>query len=110
MKDVLLTKNSDLIQYFVDVIESKDQYTQGHSHHVKAVVNAIIDCLPKDYHGQIDKEKLLMAALLHDVGKIRATPRRAGFLHRRIAQIAGAVVDDRDRHRPLPGSGNTPMG
>lgn len=63
-------ENSDeLTNYFINVIESKDLYTQGHSHHVRAVVNTIVDCLPAVY--QIDKEKTLQAALLHDIGKIR---------------------------------------
>lgn len=57
---ITLENNNDLIQYFIDVIEAKDSYTQGHSHHVKAVVNAIVDCLPAGY--QIDKEKILKAA------------------------------------------------
>jgi HD-GYP domain-containing protein (c-di-GMP phosphodiesterase class II) len=33
-----LNKENNLIQYFIDVIEEKDPYTQGHSHHVSAVV------------------------------------------------------------------------
>lgn len=65
-----LKSNNDLIRYFVNLIEAKDLYTQGHSHHVNAIVNAIFNCLPVAYQNKIDKEKLSMAALLHDVGKI----------------------------------------
>ena len=68
---ITLENNSDLIQYFIDVIEAKDPYTQGHSHHVKAITDFIVDCLPLGLQAAIDKEKLLTAALLHDIGKIR---------------------------------------
>lgn len=66
---ITLENTDELIQYFIDVIEAKDPYTQGHSLHVKAVADAIIDCLPGSY--QLDKDKILKAALLHDIGKIR---------------------------------------
>lgn len=65
--------SNDLIQYFVNVIEAKDPYTQGHSHHVKVIVEAIYDCLPTSYKIKLDKGSLLTAALLHDIGKI-STP------------------------------------
>lgn len=67
---VNLKNSNDLIQYFINVIETKDLYTQGHSHHVKVIVSAIYDSLPATYQRKIDKEKLLAAALLHDIGKI----------------------------------------
>jgi HD-GYP domain-containing protein (c-di-GMP phosphodiesterase class II) len=66
-----LNKDNNLVQYFVDVIEAKDPYTQGHSHHVRAVTEAIYNCLPNNHQNKIDKTKLLMAALLHDIGKIK---------------------------------------
>jgi HD-GYP domain-containing protein (c-di-GMP phosphodiesterase class II) len=66
-----LNKDTNLIQYFIDVIEAKDPYTQGHSHHVRAVTEAIYNCLPNNHQNKIDKTKLLMAALLHDIGKIK---------------------------------------
>jgi putative nucleotidyltransferase with HDIG domain len=59
------------MQYFMDVIDSKDPYTQGHSHHVRAVTEAMYDCLPEKHQKTIDKTKLFMAALLHDIGKIK---------------------------------------
>jgi putative nucleotidyltransferase with HDIG domain len=70
-----LGKENNLIQYFIDVIEAKDPYTQGHSHHVRAVTEAIYNCLPGSYQNKTDKTKLLLAALLHDIGKIK-TPDR----------------------------------
>jgi putative nucleotidyltransferase with HDIG domain len=66
-----LNKDNNLIQYFMDVVEEKDPYTQGHSHHVRAITEAIYDCLPKNYQTKIDKSKLLLASLLHDIGKIK---------------------------------------
>jgi HD-GYP domain-containing protein (c-di-GMP phosphodiesterase class II) len=66
-----LHKNNNLIQYFIDIIEAKDPYTQGHSHHVRAVTEAIYDCLPKSRQDKINKTKLLLAALFHDIGKIK---------------------------------------
>jgi putative nucleotidyltransferase with HDIG domain len=66
-----LSKESNHIQYFMDVIESKDPYTQGHSHHVRAIAEKIYDCLPKNLQCNIDKTQLLLAALLHDIGKIK---------------------------------------
>ena len=64
-----------LIQSFINVMEAKDSYTQGHSHHVNVIVGAIFDCLPKSLQRRIDKEKLILAASLHDIGKI-VTPSR----------------------------------
>jgi putative nucleotidyltransferase with HDIG domain len=66
-----LTKDKNLIQFFIDAIESKDPYTQGHSHHVRAIAEAIYDCLPAQAQAKTDKNELLSAALLHDIGKIK---------------------------------------
>jgi putative nucleotidyltransferase with HDIG domain len=66
-----LNKENNLIQYFIDTIEAKDPYTQGHSHHVRAITEIIYNCLPNNYQGKINKTKLLLAALFHDVGKIK---------------------------------------
>jgi putative nucleotidyltransferase with HDIG domain len=66
-----LTKDENLVQFFIDAIEAKDPYTQGHSHHVRAITEAIYDCLPQEARWQTDKGKLLLAALLHDIGKIK---------------------------------------
>jgi putative nucleotidyltransferase with HDIG domain len=66
-----LNKDNNLIQFFSDVIEAKDPYTQGHSHHVRAITEAIYNCLPNKYQNKIDKTKLLLVALFHDIGKIK---------------------------------------
>ncbi len=54
----------------MDILDLKDPYTQGHSHHVHAITEKIYDCLPHRYQTKIDKTKLLLAALLHDIGKL----------------------------------------
>lgn len=59
-----------LVQSFINVMEVKDSYTQGHSHHVNVLVNAIFHCLPKVYQRRLSREKLCVAASLHDIGKI----------------------------------------
>ena len=66
-----LNKDNNLVQYFIDIIEAKDPYTQGHSHHVRAITEVIYDCLPENFQSKINKTKLLLAALFHDVGKIK---------------------------------------
>ena len=63
-------RQGEIIQDFIDMIEAKDLYTQGHSHHVKVVAEAVYDRLPWDYQQRVDRRKLSTAALLHDVGKI----------------------------------------
>ena len=59
-----------LIQNFVNSIEEKDLYTQGHSHHVHVIANTVFDSLPAQYKEKINRETLSKAALLHDVGKV----------------------------------------
>ncbi len=69
----MLTEDSNgngLIQYFIDVLEAKDPYTQGHSHHVHVVAGAIYERLPYEMKQRVDRSKLMTAALLHDIGKI----------------------------------------
>jgi len=66
-----LVNNNQLIQFFVDLIEYKDKYTQGHSHHVKVIVETIYEYLPDQIKLKLDREKLINAALLHDIGKIK---------------------------------------
>jgi HD-GYP domain-containing protein (c-di-GMP phosphodiesterase class II) len=58
-----LSKEGNLIQYFIDVIEAKDPYTQGHSHHVRAITEVIYDCLPNTYQSKMDETKLFYAVL-----------------------------------------------
>jgi putative nucleotidyltransferase with HDIG domain len=66
-----LTMGNNWIPFFMDVIDLKDPYTQGHSHHVQVVTEKIYDSLPDRYQKKLDKAKLLLAALLHDIGKIK---------------------------------------
>lgn len=57
----------ETIQAFVTAIEAKDEYTKGHSQRVEKYAEAVA----KELGFSDDKiEKIKMAALLHDVGKI----------------------------------------
>lgn len=59
-------QGSEILKICTNIIGARDEYTQGHSHHVFVVVEAILQA--GNY--SIDREKLAHAALLHDIGKI----------------------------------------
>lgn len=65
-----LIDQDSLSQSFINVMEAKDAYTQGHSHHVQVIVKALVDGLPGAFKSRIDEKKLVLAASLHDIGKI----------------------------------------
>ncbi len=48
-------------------IEVKDRYTAGHTKRVGVYADAIVDCLPIE---DAEKEKIRLAGVLHDIGKI----------------------------------------
>lgn len=56
----------DMLKIFTNIIGARDEYTQGHSHHVYTIVQAIAEA----GNFPIDTQKLAQAALLHDIGKI----------------------------------------
>ncbi|MDL2220137.1 HD domain-containing protein [Eubacteriales bacterium OttesenSCG-928-N14] len=68
--DSLNEKAEEVMKAFVSSIEMKDRYTQGHSHHVYQIVEVFFDHLPEGMQEQLNRSKLLDAALLHDIGKI----------------------------------------
>ncbi|MDL2263761.1 HD domain-containing protein [Synergistaceae bacterium OttesenSCG-928-I11] len=59
-------QGSEILKICTNIIGARDEYTQGHSHHVYVVTEAIFEA----GHFPIDREKLAHAALLHDIGKI----------------------------------------
>ncbi|MDL2263365.1 HD domain-containing protein [Synergistaceae bacterium OttesenSCG-928-I11] len=59
-------QSSEILKICTNIIGARDEYTQGHSHHVYVVAEAILQA--GSYF--IDSEKLAHAALLHDIGKI----------------------------------------
>lgn len=59
-------QSNEILKICTNIIGARDEYTQGHSHHVFVVVEAILEA--GNYC--IDREKLAHAALLHDIGKI----------------------------------------
>lgn len=62
--------NVELIKGLVGVFELRDKYTKGHSEHVAALVELIFNNLPENLKANIYKSELIMASLLHDIGKI----------------------------------------
>ncbi len=70
MTSSIIEKNIAVITALINSIEAKDEYTRGHSENVKNIVELFYDALPFYIRKTIDKNNLLTAALLHDVGKI----------------------------------------
>ena len=63
-------KTMEVMLAFVNSIEMKDAYTQGHSWHVYHLVQLFYQHLPQETQDALSEPKLLDAALLHDIGKI----------------------------------------
>jgi hypothetical protein len=66
-KHQLETTNKELLELFVQTVEFRDPYTSGHSQRVSRysrIISQVIGLGPKDI------ERISVAALLHDVGKI----------------------------------------
>ena len=63
----LETLNQDLLRLFVSTVEARDPYTSGHSERVADYARLI--CAAKRT-GARSSERVVKAALLHDVGKI----------------------------------------
>ena len=81
----LIEKQTEkIIRFFSCMIETKNEYTLAHSHHVCVIVGKICELLPADY--RVDSVALQTAALLHDLGKIH-TPDE-------ILNKAGALTEE----------------
>lgn len=61
--------NEDLLTALVKAIETRDPYTSGHSQRVSLLAGQIAEKLG---HNQVSVNRIKMAALLHDIGKIEA--------------------------------------
>lgn len=70
MTKVDAKQKMEVLNAFINAAELKDPYTKGHSKHVFNLVCKFYDYLPNRYKKMIRKDKLLQAALLHDIGKI----------------------------------------
>lgn len=73
MVRILLDNNVtslEVMTILVRAIEMKDSYTRGHSQHVFDIIELFYDNLPFSMRRNINKSKLLNAAILHDLGKI----------------------------------------
>ena len=65
----LRESNEDLLTALVKAIETRDPYTSGHSQRVSLLAGRIAEEMGL---GRVRIERIKMAALLHDVGKIEA--------------------------------------
>jgi putative nucleotidyltransferase with HDIG domain len=65
----LRESNEDLLTALVKAIETRDPYTSGHSQRVSLLAGKIAEELGMN---RIGVERVQMAALLHDIGKIEA--------------------------------------
>jgi len=70
MSAALSKKTDEIIRTLVHTIEAKDKYTQGHSVHVAHLAELIYTRLPDKIKEQINRQHLINAAILHDIGKI----------------------------------------
>ena len=66
----LRDKTMEVMLAFVNSIEMKDSYTQGHSWHVYHITKLFYAHLPQKMQSELNEPKLLDAALLHDIGKM----------------------------------------
>lgn len=62
------------IRYLTEAVDSKDPYTYGHMDRVARYCMKILDHLPEKRDDNEFRERLVTAALLHDVGKIKTPP------------------------------------
>ncbi len=70
MTSTIIEKNLSVIIALINAVEAKDKHTRGHSENVKNIIELFYETLPLNYKVVIDKNNLLTAALLHDIGKI----------------------------------------
>lgn len=60
----------EIMHTLLNLIEIKDEYTAGHSKMVTFYTTKIIKVLNSSYGFNLDLEKIRVAAILHDIGKI----------------------------------------
>lgn len=71
----------EILKVCANIIGARDEYTQGHSHHVHAIAKVIAET----GRFAVDRRKLSHAALLHDIGKI--------LVPRSVLNATGALSD-----------------
>ena len=86
LEDSLRAKTMEVMLAFVNSIEMKDSYTQGHSWHVYHLSRLLYNRLPQAIQSEVSEPKLLDAALLHDIGKIG--------VNNRILNEKGPLTDE----------------
>lgn len=60
-----------IINSYNEAMERKDPYTLAHAHHVKIIAETIWENLPWNFKSCLNKNSLSIAALLHDIGKLK---------------------------------------
>ncbi|MGR3301167.1 MAG: HD domain-containing phosphohydrolase [Candidatus Scalindua sp.] len=113
----------NMVKFLADSLEAKDQYTSGHSQRVSEYSSAIANIM-----GVSDREKntLLHAALLHDIGKIgisellfnkpdklddseyetiKSHPVRGAEIIKPLSFLKEAILHIRGHHESFDGSG-----
>ena len=68
--DTLRERSIDVARVLVGVIDARDPYLNGHSHHVQALTMLLYRYLPRQMKKELNPVSLEYAALLHDVGKL----------------------------------------
>ena len=68
--DTVRERSIDVARVLIGVIDARDPYLNGHSHHVQALTMLLYRYLPKHLKKDLNPVSLEYAALLHDVGKL----------------------------------------
>lgn len=66
LRKLSATQPDEVLMLFSNIIGARDEYTQGHSHHVAVIAEAIAKLVAP----HLDIPRLVQAALFHDIGKI----------------------------------------
>ena len=65
LRKLSATQPDEVLMLFSNIIGARDEYTQGHSHHVAVIAEAIAKLVAP----HLDIPRLVQAALFHDIGK-----------------------------------------
>lgn len=87
----LKTQLQSSIQALAQTIETKDRYTGGHTKRVFAYADALVNELPLS---EEEREKVRLAGLLHDIGKIGVPDR----ILQKPSELTAAEWTEMERH------------
>ncbi len=66
----IFNSNAEMINTLIGAVEARDVNLKGHSHHVMLLSMLIYDRMNKQMRGELNRQKLEYAAILHDLGKM----------------------------------------